>query len=311
MRGYFGTTDFDWYRFLKARQPLDEVNFWQPSAHGFRQPSGTPFFFKLKAPHYAIGGFGIFARYDEATVRVAWEAFGASNGAASLQQMRQRVNAYAGTDSAAHKVGCVMVSTPIFFDESDWIPQPVDWKKNIVSGAGYDLTVGEGRRVWEGCLERARRLQEPHPRAADGDSGVGTPRRFGTPTLVAPRLGQGSFRVSVTAAYDSACAITGEHSLPVLEAAHIKPFAVDGSHEVSNGLLLRADIHRLFDQGYVTVTPDHRFVVSKRLAADFDNGLAYYKRDGKPVRLPASHRDQPSADLLRWHNDNVFERGAA
>jgi len=68
VRGYVATTDQDWFTFLSGRQPLEEVNFWQPSAHGFNSPPGAPFFFKLKAPHNAIGGFGIFSRYEAASV---------------------------------------------------------------------------------------------------------------------------------------------------------------------------------------------------------------------------------------------------
>ena len=89
-------------------------------------------------------------------------------------------------------------------------------------------------------------------------------------------LGQGIFRVSVLDACDRACAVTGEHSLPVLEAAHIMPYADGGTHDVTNGLLLRSDIHRLFDLGYVTVTPEYRFKVSDALAEDFHNGRTYY-----------------------------------
>ena len=55
-------------------------------------------------------------------------------------------------------------------------------------------------------------------------------------------------RFAVTSAYQSACAVTMEHSLPVLDAAHIRPYSDGGEHEVSNGLLLRSDIHRLFDK---------------------------------------------------------------
>jgi putative restriction endonuclease len=49
-------------------------------------------------------------------------------------------------------------------------------------------------------------------------------------------------------AYERACALTGEHSLPALEAAHIIPFALCGPHDVQNGLLLRADLHGLLDR---------------------------------------------------------------
>jgi putative restriction endonuclease len=75
--------------------------------------------------------------------------------------------------------------------------------------------------------------------------------------------------------------------------------------------LLRADIHRLFDAGYVTVTPERRFVVSRRLAEEFENGRAYYAMEGRDIALPVRVTDQPDPGLLRWHNENVFERTAA
>jgi putative restriction endonuclease len=135
--------------------------------------------------------------------------------------------------------------------------------------------------------------------------------RYGEAVLVRPRLGQGTFRVAVTGAYGGACAVSQEHSLPVLEAAHIRPYGAEGTHDVVNGLLLRADIHRLFDAGYVTVTPDRRFVVSRRLAQEWENGKAYYAMDGREICLPGRPADRPDSELLRWHNDNVFERSAA
>lgn len=302
MRGYVATTDFDWFRFLRARQPLDEVNFWQPSAHGFGAPPGTPFFFKLKAPRNAIGGFGIFARYEPATPRLAWDAFGEKNGAASFAEMWQRISQYAAQAGRGHRIGCIMVSQPVFFDDAQWVAQPADWHRNVVSGAGYDLTEGEGLRIWQQCQARA----------ASGAPLVAEPAQaYGAPQLVLPRLGQGTFRVAVTSAYGGACAVTGEHSLPVLEAAHIQPYAVARSHAVANGLLLRADVHRLFDAGYVTVTPEYRFEVSGRLAQEWENGKAYYALQGRPIQIPKRSGDRPAVELLRWHNERVFEKPAA
>ena len=308
MRGFVATTDFDWFAFLRERQPLDEVNFWQPSAHGFNAPAGTPFFFKLKSPHNAIGGFGIFARYEPASVRLAWEAFREKNGAASVEEMSTRVGRYAReTGGPAHRIGCIMVAQPVFFAEHDWVDQPREWRPNIVSGAGYDLADGEGRRIWEECQARATTTATLSITAATGEP----PARYGEPQLVRPRLGQGTFRVAVTGAYGGACAVSREHSLPVLEAAHIRPYGDEGSHEVANGLLLRADIHRLFDAGYVTVTPDCRFVVSRRLAQEWENGKAYYAMEGREIAVPRRVADHPDQELLRWHNDNVFERTVA
>lgn len=115
-----------------------------------------------------------------------------------------------------------------------------------------------------------------------------------------------TFRVAVTDAYGRACAATGEHSLPALEAAHIRPYTQDGPHDVPNGLLLRADLHRLFDQGYMTVTPDLRVRVGRRLREDYENGKTYYPLDNSPLNVPRSNVDQPSREYLAWHNEHVF-----
>ena len=130
--------------------------------------------------------------------------------------------------------------------------------------------------------------------------------RFGTPQLFLPRLGQGSFRIAVMQAYERACAVTTEHSLPTLDAAHIKPYSDGGEHMVSNGLLLRSDIHRLFDKGYVTVTQDLRFEVSRRLKEDFHNGKSYYSLQGSEIHVPSGNADRPDTAMLSWHNRNRF-----
>jgi putative restriction endonuclease len=74
--GTVAVTDEGWYTHLRARPDLTEVNFWRPSAHRtFRAPEFSPFLFKLRAPHYAICGFGFFARYSALPIWLAWETF--------------------------------------------------------------------------------------------------------------------------------------------------------------------------------------------------------------------------------------------
>jgi predicted restriction endonuclease len=80
----------------------------------------------------------------------------------------------------------------------------------------------------------------------------------------------------------------------------------DGPHDVRNGVLLRADLHRLFDQGYVTITPEYRLEVSPRLKEDYQNGRSYYPLHGSSMCLPAAAPEAPSADFLRWHNERVY-----
>lgn len=130
---------------------------------------------------------------------------------------------------------------------------------------------------------------------------------YGEPTLVRPRLGQGGFRILVTDTYERRCAITREKALPVLEAAHIQSVSEGGQHRIDNGLLLRSDIHRLFDRGYVTVTPDHRFLVSRKLKEDFDNGEPYYPLHGGMLWLPKEANARPRREFLEWHADSLFK----
>jgi len=125
-------------------------------------------------------------------------------------------------------------------------------------------------------------------------------RRFGKEYLARGRLGQGAFRVLVTDAYTRRCAVTGEKTLPVLEAAHIKPYALQGPNQVSNGILLRSDLHKLFDLGYVTVTTDLRLEVSPRLKGEWQNGREYYSYHGQPLAVqPSDPANRPAAEYLR------------
>jgi len=305
LNGWVATTDYDWYRFLVGRPEFDEVNFWQPSGkqafHAIRP--GEPFFFKLKAPHNAIAGFGLLAKHDVLPDWLAWEAFEQKNGASDYEAFRRSFERYVAADKRAapgeHRLGCLMVAEPVFFPQAAWIAQPKDWSRNIVQGKRYDLSEGEGRRIWEECLDRAKTLKPQFVREGDAP-------RFGAPQLVRPRLGQGTFRVCVTEAYDRSCAITTEHSLPVLEAAHIRPYKDGGEHDVRNGLLLRTDIHRLFDRGFVTVRPDFRFEVSRELGDRWRNGRIYYELQGREIRRPHDDAEHPDRALLSWHNEHVF-----
>jgi putative restriction endonuclease len=306
--GTSAITDFDWYSRLSQQRSWDEVNFWKPTTtQPFRAPHFSPFFFKLKAPYRAIAGFGYFARYSELPEWLAWECFGTANGSASLEEMRARLEKIRAKIKAApqagiSQIGCIVVVNATFFSRDEWVPQPLDWAESNLRHAVYDLNSGEGARVWAECLARVQ--AQPELRVFEPD--VDADARYGSPVLIRPRLGQGAFRVSVTEAYNRACAVTEEHSLPALEAAHIRPFAKEGPHEVRNGLLLRADLHRLFEQGYLTVTPGFRLEVSNRLRRDYHNGKSYYPLHGSRISIPMNESDRPTLDLLEWHNQNLF-----
>lgn len=304
MRFWVGVTDKSWFERLRAQAP-DEVNFWQPSGKAlaiFLQP-GVPFLFKLHSPDNFIVGGGFFVRFSALPARLAWEAFREKNGVADYDELRRRIERYRGATKGDPEIGCNILNAPIFFTEDEWIPVPESWASNIVRGRTFDDSEHEGSQLWE-LFETRLRTRSSHVVNAAEES------RFGSEYLTRARLGQGAFRVLVTEAYGRRCAITGERTLPVLEAAHIKPYASMGPHLVSNGLLLRSDLHILFDDGYLTLDERLRVVVSKRIREEFQNGREYYSYQGKPISfLPSGQEERPSVDFIRWHNENIFVGG--
>jgi putative restriction endonuclease len=302
MKAFLAVTDGDWFRYLSSLTEVDEVNFWQPrGGRAFRVlQAGEPLLFKLHSPQNAVAGGGFFAGHSVIPASLAWESFGEKNGAPTFEEMLLRIERYVRHSVGAdHPIGCILLEQPFFWSPDQWVPQPSDWRPNIVSGKSYDMTVAPvGTALWEDVqfrlLTAGLEFEEPEEAV------------FGEARPVRPRLGQGTFRILVTDAYERRCAATGERILPVLEAAHIMPVARGGRHRVQNGLLLRSDFHKLFDQGYLTVTFDLRLRVSRHLQADFHNGSYYFGFDGAGLRPPAHGPDRPEAELLEWHGDTVY-----
>lgn len=303
---FIGITDKDWFETLSRAAP-DEVNFWQPSGRNEFKAlrPGELFLFKLHAPLNVIVGGGVFSHASNVPLSLAWEAFGTKNGVATLPEMRSRIAKYRREPAIFDErndpmIGCRILTEPFFWPQELWLKVPESFSPNIVQGKGYGTETAEGRALWDGVCERL---------AAGRSVQVGTSphmERFGTPMLVRPRLGQGAFRLAVMDGYERRCAVTGEKTLPILDAAHIKAFSAGGEHDVANGLLLRTDIHRLFDLGYVTVSPDSRFEVSGRLKADFDNGKHYYDLHGTRLRSPQRGTPPPATDALTWHREHRY-----
>ena len=312
VRLWAANTDLNWFDFLAAQPGIDEVNFWQPSGHASFaaiQP-GELFLFKLKSPRNVIGGFGVLSQSTPMPLSLAWEAFGIKNGARSLPEMRNRILKYKpGAQRELDPViGCRVVVQPIFLPESMWIPQPDSWSGPIVVGKRYDTSTVEGLRLWERVMAAAEAIpMRTRSAVAEHQSiYVGPGGRYGEPHLIRPRLGQGAFRLAVTDAYNRECAITGGRVLPALEAAHIQSYSSGGEHEVSNGLLLRRDIHSVFDAGYLTFDENLRVVVSDRVRTEFNNGNEYRRLQGELLHLPPNPKFQPDPARLQWHRENRF-----
>lgn len=310
MKLWVGITDNDWFHFLASKQPIEEINFWRPSPKPYRKDfyPGMPFLFKLHAPDNFIVGGGFFLKFIPLPLSLAWAAFREGNGASTFDEFRNAIGEYLGLPVLTKDVfiGCNILSEPFFFERSDWIPSYGYLRGPIVSGKG-DFDLDTARMLWEEVSERLSRtdtLKNIGPATIAAQESA----RYGNPVMVAPRLGQGSFRALVTDAYEYRCAVTRERTLPVLQAAHIRPYANGGQHELSNGLLLRSDLHTLFDQHYLTVDPTKRtLVVSRRIREQFFNGRDYYALNDRPLAQPGDVTALPSKENLVYHYERFSQ----
>ncbi len=304
MKFWVGVTDNSWFDFLSKRLP-DEVNFWQPGgATVFRRLQPWELFlFKLHAPLNYIAGGGFFVSHSFLPLSLAWETFEQKNGAENFESFQSKImnlRRQWGGFKPDPMIGCIVLAKPFFFPRDEWISAPANWSSSIVQGKTYSTDDSIGASIWAMVQERLTRYIRSYEFKEDTIQKVAEDvALYGSEYLTHARLGQGAFRVLVTEIYNRRCSITGERTLPVLEAAHIKPYAKSGPHKINNGLLLRSDLHKLFDLGYLTITSDFHVEVSKRIKKEYENGREYYAMHGKNLTLPSNSKYLPSQEYYR------------
>lgn len=315
MKIFIANTDPAWYQFLARHDEASEVNFWRPSGRyaAFHAIApGELFFFRLRTPFNKIVGFGTFAHHSALQLSMAWETFGQANGCATLAEFIELIAKHRGDKpdrraALGWQIGCTILTAVHYYPESDWLD--FRFPPGLVQGKSLDVNSEEGAYIWD---HMQAYVQREHL-MAEVEASLGSPfaviRETQPLYITAPvkeRRGQGAFRVMVLDAYQRRCSVTGERTLPVVEAAHIQPYVSPASNHVQNGIALREDVHTLFDEGYVAVDEDYRFLVSPRLREDYENGREYYRFHGQPIHLPERQALAPSKDAIRWHLENVF-----
>jgi putative restriction endonuclease len=289
------STDSDWYRFLRTRRDPGEINFWRPGVTSMHMARGAPWLFLIRGTN-EIWGCAFFAAFSVMPIGVAWETFGSANGFGDFSSFLKKIAKIKGTaENAIGSIGCAVLSGPEYFD----VPiQYEGFGRMYGPIKSFDARSELGTELRTAMAVRVGTRAEVSFIIGGG---------VGKPVLVVPRLGQATFRIELEKQYQMRCAVTGERTRPVLDAAHIKPFSLVKEHSISNGLLLRKDIHRLFDDGYVTVTPDRRFRVSKAIKDEFENGRDYYALDGRPILETLSPDARPAQEYLEWHSSSRFK----
>lgn len=123
--------------------------------------------------------------------------------------------------------------------------------------------------------------------------------RVRTLGYITRRRGQPEFRKALIHAYDGMCALSGCDALDALEAAHIVPYRGPATDRVDNGLLLRADLHTLFDLGLIAIDSLAFTIV---VGTDL-RGTSYSSLSGAPLRVPQAKNERPSTEALAWHRE--------
>ena len=315
---WIAVTDEDWFDFLAERAQqgkLDEVNFWSPSSTKPMKAlrPGDPVFFRMKAPRDCIGGYGFFAHFCVLGLSAAWTMFEEKNGDPDMLRFLTRIGEYRSVDlmdpRAPHEpLGCTILRDAIFWPRQRWLAWSAEqgWARNIVRGKTETDPVRAARLLAEIQYDS----MEPPAEFAEEFMPLEADEREFVLARSCVRVGQGTFRSRLLDVYDRRCAITGEKTEPVLDAAHVQPYLGPRSNHVQNGLLLTQEFHTLFDQGFVTVTKDCKVRVSTALGQLWQNGKRYYAYDKAMIRLPEDRSLQPSREALEWHNTRVFKGDA-
>jgi putative restriction endonuclease len=313
---FVANTDSAWFEFLGARaksERVDEVDFWQPQATKpmRRMEAGEPVFFRLEKPTYAIAGYGFQAHFMPVGLHTAWSTFTWKSGDPNPLRLFERIGKNRGLDlrdprAERAPIGCTVLGDATFWPRKRWMPwgEAEGCASNIVqckterdqahAALLMQANQADARTVPDDLVESFVLFDVDHRELVLRE--------------VTEREGQGAFRLRLPTAYEGRCAITTEHTQPVLGAAHIQPWLGPRSNHVQNGILLTKELHTLFDPDYVGITPDDEVRISERLRTDWNDGMRYYQYAHRELRVPNEKALQPSRDALAWHDENVFKK---
>ncbi|MFQ5669049.1 MAG: HNH endonuclease [Acidobacteriota bacterium] len=315
MEPFIALTDKAWFDFLRRQAhgaTIDEVNFWSPrSGRPLKNLLlGQPVFLRLKSPYQVIAGYGFFAHFCKLEVRTAWDLFDWKNGDPNLLRFLGRLGRYRGADLFDPRVehpplACTILRNARFWEPDRWLrwDEDMGWPPHVVRGRTerdqFRINRLHTEIAADGQKEPLELVQPFH--LADTDE-----RRIIASTTPA-REGQATFRARLMDAYHRRCAISGERTEPVLDAAHIQPYLGPRSNHTQNGLLLTKEFHALFDKGLMTITADHRVRISPVLDRKWHNGRRYYSFDGHKLEVvPDDPACRPSPQALQWHQQRIF-----
>jgi putative restriction endonuclease len=254
----------------------------------------------LKSPIRKIGGYGTFVEYKNMKASDAWRIYGRDNGVENLSELISRTDGYKSKNTKKKltidpEIGCILLKDPEFYednnfrtDEQEGISFPNQVVKLKYFNQREEITTKE--KITTIKVNKSFELI---------DSGKVKRKQL----TQKERKGQAGFRRDILKIYNNSCSITGITQKEVLEAAHIQGYVNEESNNVQNGICLRVDIHKLFDNGLITIDSEYKILVSSMLKS-----TEYENLNGKKINLPQNKIYYPSPTALENHNKLVFRK---
>ena len=283
-------TDIDWFKFLKSRLNFQVINFWTDTPWNPRRLNfGDKFYFLLRSPVRKIGGYAEFYDYQNLTIKEAWQKFGRGNGVNSLYELGKKATGDEEPDFST-EIGCIVLQNPVFLDEADYF-HPRD----------YNLSFSNeiSKHKYYPQLDKIN-FENDYQQVGFSFSSISADEEYQFNQESETR-GQSEFRQNLFRYYNSQGVITREHNAELLDAVHIHPHIIKNRQHPKNGILLRSDFHKLFDEGLITITPEYQVLVSAQLESDYYQ--QYHEQD---IYLPDDNIFYPDHKVLEFHNCYIF-----
>ncbi len=291
MTAVYASTTRLWFDALARLRP-EKVAFWQPTpARPLRLHPGERWYFKeLGAP--LVLGFGTYSGWERLTIEDLFETYGIAAGYATKADLIAALQIFDPDKGAGSEIGNVVLNDFTPFEHPIALGSvglnDLNVRFNYIEGDDPIAAYVGGLRAGQPATHFELRNAERAERAA-------ATRKV--------RVGQGAFRRLLIGTYGAVCAFTGPQLEETLQAAHIQPYVDAESNHIRNGLLLRADMHLLFDLGLLTLTSDCRIEVSKKLSGRDPSVECLH---GTVATLKSVDGVKPSPPAIEFHRAEVF-----
>jgi putative restriction endonuclease len=282
-------TDIDWFYYLKSKRLDFYINLWTPVPWNLaRLNPDDRLYFRLKRPIKKVAGFGEFVKYENMSISRAWDKFLTNNGCRNLDELVKNIerrarktysHSYSIDSINEHLIGCIILRDLTFWDDSEF--------KSLTE---YNLIHNDNLKF------RYYYCDDPFKINTEFNSNFKSVINRNKQKALQKshtREGQEEFRKIIFQAYEGRCCVSGENTPEVLEAAHIQPYINKDSNHVQNGLLLRADLHKLFDNNLIFIDEDYTIHISSQVKSEY-----YQQFHLRAISLPNSFYQHPSLDAL-------------